>query len=196
MAKAKKTSRATAPPGVRSWCSAFCRSSAVRIRVHAVDRPQRADDHLARGQRRDQSDADLPVEAQRLDDRLDRACPIVPARLFSMFGGLPSCSGRCASTHRTTDTSRITVPARRRNTFERSSRRSPATAEWASGTGGISSTKGALAALQHGRFQQPRRRRPPPESRARTGPAAPPRACRGTSPASGRSGMKAAMISV
>ena len=54
--------RAAAPPAGPSIASAF----------DSVDGAQRADDHFARRQRRDQSDADLPVEAQRLDDRLDR----------------------------------------------------------------------------------------------------------------------------
>ena len=35
--------------------------------------PKRADDGFSRGQRRDQADADFPVEAQRLDDGLDGA---------------------------------------------------------------------------------------------------------------------------
>src|ERR1039458_5931553 len=53
------------------------------------------------------------------------AWPIAPAKLCSIAGARPPCVGRWAMIHRTTVTSRITVPARRRKIFERSSSRSP-----------------------------------------------------------------------
>ena len=44
----------------------------VRV-ARRVDLRERRDDHLARGEAREQADADLPIEAERRDHRLDRA---------------------------------------------------------------------------------------------------------------------------
>ena len=81
--------------------------------VHAVDRSQRPDDHFARGERRDQTDADLPVEAERLDHRLDcaadrarRSCSRWEAVCRSASADWPAPTGPSL-------TARITVPARR-----------------------------------------------------------------------------------
>src|SRR5690606_14576051 len=63
----------------------------VGVGVEAVDDGHRADEHLARRERADQPDADLPVEAERLDRRLEGAAEapgeaVVEAR--ALLGGV------------------------------------------------------------------------------------------------------------
>ena len=71
MAKAKKIISASAPPRVMSWCRAVCRLQRLRAGIRAVERAHGADHHLARQHAGQQADADLPVEAQRRNRRLD-----------------------------------------------------------------------------------------------------------------------------
>ena len=74
MANAKKTSKAAAPPGREVLVQRLLQILAPRIGVvHAVNRSQGGDDGFARRKRGDQPDADLPVETQWLDRRLDGA---------------------------------------------------------------------------------------------------------------------------
>jgi hypothetical protein len=68
---------ALAMPGML-WCSASQKrvkpsasACCASDRLHAVDDAERADQHLARGEARDEPDTDLPVEAERLDRGLD-----------------------------------------------------------------------------------------------------------------------------
>ena len=51
----------------------FLETHARLVPFDTVDRAERPDDHFARRDRRDEADADLPVEAERCDDRLDDA---------------------------------------------------------------------------------------------------------------------------
>ena len=97
----------------------------MRLAFNAVDGAQRSHNHFARRERRDQSDADLPVEAQRLDDGLDRLC-----RSFRQSCRRSRAPCRCAAADAPAPTapiatSRITVPARRRKTFARSTAADP-----------------------------------------------------------------------
>src|SRR5579885_971983 len=65
-----------------------------------------------------------------------------------MGGGAPFLSGRCPSTQITIATARITVPARRRKTLARSTRRSPSDRGVGQRYGGISSMKEERALLR------------------------------------------------
>jgi len=121
--------------------------------------------------------------------------PRAPARLSSIGGATPSLSGRCASAHSNTEIPRMTVPARRRKTLVRSSNLRPSPAGVGQRYGGISSTKEADSLFRIELFR----------IRAVANAAAKPSAYRASNaaarvpsraPASGRSGMKAAMISV
>ena len=112
MAKAKKTSSATAPPGVSSLAQRLLQVVACDSRIDSVQRAQGGDDDLAGGDRSQQSDADLPVEAERTNHRLDRMWPTLATTLSCICGGCPWCMGKLVSAHSSSDTSMITVPAR------------------------------------------------------------------------------------
>ena len=76
MANAKKTTRAIAPPMLRSWCKRRLQARRMRCRIDTVERSQRADDDLARNDGAEQADADLPVEAERTNHRLDEVADV------------------------------------------------------------------------------------------------------------------------
>ena len=89
------------------------RSAASSSAVDRISRRQRADRHFARGHRRDQRQRDVAVEADRLDHDLEPVGDLAGDRASTWFSPGPAC-GKLSSTHSTTVTVKMIVPARRR----------------------------------------------------------------------------------